>query len=122
MAVRATHKLDPWLRFFLLGMRETTALSIQGFKDILALKERIEREKMPTFHMRRQANAQALMRFLYQTPMVSIKAVADLIKAQTNTAAGLIDDFVKLGILKECTGQKRNRLFSFEDYVRLFKR
>jgi hypothetical protein len=43
------------------------------FKDILALKERIEREKMPTFHARRQANAQVLMRSLYQTPMVSIK-------------------------------------------------
>ena len=122
MAVRATHKLEPWLRFFLLGMRETAALSIQVFKDILALKERIEREKMPTFHVRRQANAQALVRFLYQTPMVSIKAVADLIKAQTNTAAALIDDFVKLGILKEFTGQKRNRLFIFKDYVRLFNR
>ena len=45
-----------------------------------------------------------------------------LIKAQTNTAAALIDDFVKLGILKEFTGQKRNRLFIFEEYVRLFKR
>ncbi len=122
MAVRATHKLEPWLRFFLLGMRETAALSIQVFKDILALKERIEREKMPTFHARRQANAQALVQFLYQTPMVSIKAVADLTKAQTNTAAALIDDFVKLGILKEFTGQKRNRLFIFKDYVRLFNR
>lgn len=122
MAVRATHKLEPWLRFFLLGMRETAALSIQVFKDILALKERIEREKMPTFHARRQANAQALIQFLYQTPMVSIKAVADLTKAQTNTAAALIDDFVKLGILKEFTGQKRNRLFIFKDYVRLFNR
>jgi Fic family protein len=122
MAVRATHKLEPWLRFFLLGMRETAALSIQVFKDILALKVRIEREKMPTFHARRQANAQVLMRSLYQTPMVSIKAVADLIKAQTNTAAALIDDFVKLGMLKEFTGQKRNRLFIFEDYVRFFKR
>ena len=122
MAVRATHKLEPWLRFFLLGMRETAALSIQVFKDILALKERIEREKMPTFHARRQANAQALMQFLYQTPMVSIKAVADLTKAQTNTAAALIDDFVTLGILTEFTGQKRNRLFIFKDYVQLFNR
>jgi len=122
MAVRATHKLEPWLRFFLLGMCETAALSIQVFKDILALKERIEREKMPTFHVRRQANAQALMQFLYQTPMVSIKAVADLIEAQTNTAAALIDDFVKLGMLKEFTGQKRNRLFIFKDYVRIFNR
>lgn len=122
MAVRTTHKLEPWVRFFLLGMRETAALSIQVFKDILALKEGIERESMPTFHVRRQANAQALMRALYQTPMVSIKSVAQLIQAQTNTAAALIDDFVKLGILQEFTGQKRNRLFVFERYVRLFKR
>ena len=122
MAVRTTHKLEPWLRFFLLGMRETAALSIQVFKDILALKEGIERESIPTFHVRRQANAQALMRALYQNPMVSIKSVAQLIQAQTNTAAALIDDFVKLGILQEFTGQKRNRLFVFERYVRLFKR
>ena len=122
MAVRSTHKLEPWVRFFLLGIRETAALSIQVFKDILALKERIEREQMPTFHLRRQANAQALMRRLYQTPMVSIKAVAQLIQAQTNTAAALVDDFVKLGILQEFTGQKRSRLFVFHEYVRLFNR
>ena len=122
MTVRTTHKQEPWLRFFLLGMRETTALSIQVFKDIMALKERIERKYMPTFHVRRQANAQALMRSLYGAPVTNIKMVTDLIKAQTNTAAALIDDFVKLGILREFTGQKRDRLFIFEDYVRLFKR
>jgi Fic family protein len=122
MGVRTTHKLEPWVRFFLLGVRETAASSIQVFKDILALKEQIERESMPTFHVRRQANAQTLMRALYQRPMVSIKSVAQLIKSQTNTAAALIDDFVKLGVLQEFTGQKRNRLFAFKDYVRLFKR
>ncbi|MBH0197380.1 MAG: Fic family protein [Nitrospira sp.] len=122
MAVRTTHKLEPWLRFFLLGMRETTALSIQVFKDILALKERIERKHMPTFHVRRQTNAQTLMQSLYRSPVTTIKMVTNLIQAETNTAAALIDDFVKLGILKELTGQRRNRLFIFDDYVRLFKR
>lgn len=122
MAVRTTHKLEPWLRFFLLGMRETTALSIQVFKDILALKERIERKHMPTFHVRRQTNAQTLMLSLYKSPVTTIKTVTGLIKAETNTAAALIDDFVKLGILKEFTGQRRNRLFIFDDYVRLFRR
>lgn len=122
MATRTTQKLEPWLRFFLLGMRESTALSIQVFKDILALKERIERKCMPTFHVRRQANAQTLMTSLYRAPVINIKMVTDLIKTQTNTAAALIDDFVKLGILRELTGQRRNRLFIFQDYVRLFKR
>ena len=122
MAVRTTQKMEPWLRFFLLGMRETTALSIQVFRDILTLKERIERKYMPTFHVRRQANAQMLMKSLYRVPVINIKMVTDLIKTQTNTAAALIDDFVKLGILRELTGQRRNRLFSFQDYVRLFKK
>jgi len=54
--------------------------------------------------------------------VTNIKMVTDLIKAQTNTAAALIDDFVKLGILRELTGQRRNRLFIFQDYVRLFKK
>ena len=122
MAVRTTQKMEPWLRFFLLGMRETTALSIQVFRDILTLKERIERKYMPTFHVRRQANAQMLLKSLYRAPVINIKMVTDLIKTQTNTAAALIDDFVKLGILRELTGQRRNRLFIFQDYVRLFKK
>jgi hypothetical protein len=62
------------------------------------------------------------MRSLYRNPVTSVKMATDLIQAQTNTAAALIDDFVKLGILKEFTGQRRNRLFIFEDYVQLFKR
>ncbi len=122
MAVRTTSKLMPWLSFFLLGVRETAAASIQVFRDILALKERIEREKLPTFHIRRQANAQALMRRLYQSPVVSIKAATLHLDTQTNTAAALIEDFVKLGILREFTGGKRNRLFVFDEYVRLFVR
>jgi len=122
MAVRATSKLRPWLSFFLLGVRETAASSIQVFKDILALKERIEREKLPTFHVRRQANAQALIRWLYQSPVINIQTATQRLGTQTNTAAALIDDFVKLGILRELTGGKRNRLFIFDGYVRLFVR
>ena len=77
---------------------------------------------MPTFHVRRQTNAQTLMLSLYRSPVTTIKMATDLIQAQTNTAAALIDDFVKLGILRELTGQRRDRLFIFEDYVRLFRR
>ncbi|GJL66910.1 MAG: hypothetical protein NPIRA05_18810 [Nitrospirales bacterium] len=50
-----------------------------------------------------------------------MKAVKDLLHVQTNTAAALIRDLVKQGILQEFTELKRNRLFLFEPYVRLFK-
>jgi len=121
MAVRTTSNLEPWLRFFLLGISEIAAQSSQVFKNILTLKEGLEREAIPTFHARRIKNAQTLMRLLYEYPVVTIKLVAKRLKVQTNTAAALITDFIKLDILREMTGQKRNRLFIFAAYVRLFR-
>jgi len=121
MAVRTTSKLEPWLRFFLLGISEIAAQSSQVFKNILTLKEGLEREAIPTFHARRIHNAQTLMRLLYESPVVTIKSVTERLKVQTNTAAALITDFIKLDILREMTGQKRNRLFIFAAYVRLFR-
>jgi len=121
MAVRATNKLEPWLQFFMLGLRETAQASIQVFKDILKLKDQIESHVLLTFHTKRRNNAHTLIQFLYGSPVITVKAVRELLHTQTNTAAALIRDLVKQGILQELTGLKRNRLFIFEPYVRLFK-
>jgi Fic family protein len=118
---RAKSDMIAWLRFFLIGVQETAERSTGVFKSILELKEKIEREIMPQFHVRRQANAQALMRFLYQSPVVNIKGVKVLLNVQTNTASALIGDFEKFGILVEKTGYKRNRTFVFSKYMQMFK-
>jgi len=44
------------------------------------------------------------------------------LKVTKQTANTLIKDFDNLGILKEQTGYKRNRIFVFEEYLRLFER
>jgi Fic family protein len=122
MAVRKGNQLREWLVFFLYGVRETAESSIQVFKDILTLKQRLEGEVLPHFSTRRQANAQTLMQHLYQAPVVNIKHVAKLLELQQNTAATLVNDFVKHGVLQELTGKQRNRLFWFRDYLLIFKR
>ncbi len=118
---RTRNDIAAWLRFILIGVQETAERSIGVFKSILELKERIEREVMPQFHARRQANAQTLMRALYQKPVVNIKGVKTLLDVQTNTASSLIGDFEKFGILEEKTGYKRNRTFIFSEYMLIFK-
>ncbi len=118
---RTKSDMAAWLRFFLFGVQETAERSIGVFKAILELKEWIERKIMPQFHVRRQLNAQTLMRSLYQSPVVNIKSVKSLLDVQTNTASSLIGDFEKSGILEEKTGYKRNRTFVFSKYVQLFK-
>lgn len=120
MAVRQGHHMKQWLIFFLFGIRETAENSIQVFKNILALKGRLEREVLPRFSTRRQQNAQTLMQHLYKTPAIDIKRVADLLGLQANTAATLVNDFVKYGVLHELTGKQRNRIFLFREYFIIF--
>jgi len=121
MAVRTTNNMQAWLRFFLEGVLETAKQSIQVFQDILQLKEQIEREKLPRLHIRKQKNAATLMQQLYQRPVVTINAVKELLSVQHSTAATLIKDFEQMGIVKEVSGSRRNRLYVFEPYVKLFR-
>jgi len=122
MAVREANKIKDWLIFFLYGVRETAQNSIQVFKDIITLKEELEREVLPHFSTQRQANAQNLMRQLYQRPIVTIKDVTKLLGLKTNTASALVNDFVKHDVLHELTGNKRNRTFLFRNYLAIFTR
>jgi Fic family protein len=121
MAVRHGNHLDQWLVFFLHGVRETAQRSIGVFRSILALKEQIERQAIPHLSTRKQPNAQALMRLLYQQPIVDVKHVSSALKLNTNTTNSLVADFVQHGILREITGQRRNRLFAFDQYLQIFK-
>lgn len=122
MAVRRGNHMRDWLVFFLHGVEETARASAGKFQAILTLKETIEREVLQRFSSRRQDNAQQLMHHLYGRPIVDVKAVADLIEATPNTASALIGDFAENGVLTEITGQRRNRLFAFHDYITLFSR
>lgn len=122
MAVRESNKMKEWLVFFLYGVRETAESSIQVFRDIIVLKERLEREVLPHFSTRRQKNAQTFMKYLYQNPLIDIKVVAKLLGLQANTAASLVNDFVRHGVLYELTGKQRNRIFWFKDYFIIFNR
>lgn len=122
MAVRQGNHMRDWLVFFLHGVEETARGSADVFRAILALKERIEREVLPRFSHRRQVNAQQLMRHLYAQPVVDVKAITSFLSTTTNTAASLISDLVEHGVLVEMTGQRRNRLFLFHDYLELFRK
>jgi len=120
MAVRESNQLKEWLVFFLYGVKDTAENSIQVFKNILILKERLEREVLPHFSTRRQNNAQKLMQFLYEIPFISINVAGKKLGIKHNTATALVNDFVKYGVLSETTGRKRNRLFWFTSYIMIF--
>ena len=122
MVVRQGNHLREWLIFFLHGLEETARASANVLRDILAIKEQIERNVLPRFSTRRQDNAQALMCRLYARRVVDVSEAARIIEATTNSADALIMDMVAHGVLAEVTGGRRNRLFAFDEYIELFKR
>lgn len=119
MSVRTSNNLAQWIKFFLVSVIETSKEGIETFQQILRLKEQIEDKKIVTLG-KKLPRAKELLNLLYKSPSVSVADVADYLTITPATANSLIQDFVRLGILKETTGRKRNRLFIFEKYLKLF--
>ena len=122
MAVREGNHLREWLVFFLYGVEQTARESAAVFRAVLQLKARIESEVLPRLSKTRQDNVQKIMRQLYAQPVVDVKWATRTTGASINTASGLIADLVNFGVLVEVTGQRRNRLFLFQEYLNIFKR
>ena len=117
--VRTHNDLTQWLRFFLEGVRSTAESSIETFKKIIALRHEVEL-KIITLG-KKQLSAKRLLQYLYMRPIVDIGDVAEALEINFSTATRLVDDFVRLKILVEKTGFKRNRQFSFDKYLMLFR-
>jgi Fic family protein len=119
--VRTHNDLLNWVKFFLIGVIETCENSSLTLKAILALKQDCEEKRIYTLG-KKIKTAKVLMDYLFQQPIVDAERVAATTKGSLVSAYKLLDDFMRLGILKEMTGAKRNRLFVFDEYFTLFNR
>jgi DNA-binding MarR family transcriptional regulator len=58
---------------------------------------------------------------LYGSPLVTVKELSKELGLSYSNANALVDRLCDLEILKEITGQRRNRIFTYESYLSLFK-
>ena len=117
--VREQNQLKQWLTFFLVGINETAQNAIDTFKKIIVLR-RIVEDKIKTLG-KRTSSGEKFLELLFSQPIIETTQVAKNLSVNVSTANRLIDSFVKLEILKEQTGFRRNRIFIFEEYVKLFR-
>lgn len=120
-AARTKNNLVQWLTFFLVGVLETAENSIQTFHKIIELRKKMEEEKIVKLG-KRIPLAVELFRYLYTKPIVDATEVAKVLKVNISTAHRLIQDFENLKIFKEQTGFKRNRIYVFDEYLKLFQK
>ncbi len=116
---RTKNNLGDWLHFFLNGMLETAQNSIETFTAVVRLRREVEEIKIPKLGKKSLLSLR-LVNHLYSHPVVDAIEIAKALDIHISTAHRLLQDFERIGILKEKTGFKRNRSFIFESYIRLF--
>jgi Fic family protein len=118
--VRTSNDLEHWIKFFLVGVAETAKNSKLTFEKIIVLRHRSEQKIMSLG--KRARVGQELLRHLYSQPILNANQIAERLQITYPSASTLVKQFEKIGILKETTGFKRNRLFVFSEYLKLFEK
>jgi Fic family protein len=118
-AVRSGGDWEGWLKFFIRGVDQVSREATDTAKNILQMRD--EHREMIVAELGGNAFALPLLNLLFEQPLVTITAVEKRLKCVYVTASKLVEHFVRLGILKEITGQRRNRRYRYEPYLALFR-
>ncbi len=116
--VREKDDITQWFKFFLVGVIETAKNSVSTFDSILKLQKEVE-AKIQTLGSRSK-NAQLIVNYLFQRPILDANKVKKLTNLSSPSVYKLIDDLESLGIIKETTGAKRGKIYMFREYTKLF--
>ncbi len=119
MNVREKNDITQWFKFFLVGIIETAKDGISTFDGIMQLQKQNEL-KIQSLGSR-AANAQKIVNQLYQRPVINAEKVKETVGISMPSAYKLIESLEKIGLLKEATGGQRNRMYVFEEYIKLFR-
>lgn len=117
--VREKNEISQWIKFFLVGIIDTSTNGIKTFDSILQLQKQVDKA-LQTLGSR-TANANKITNYLYQKPLINAEKVSKVAGISYPSAYKLIADMERLGILKEITGGQRSREYVFEKYLRIFR-
>ncbi|GAB4183190.1 MAG: Fic family protein [Terrimicrobiaceae bacterium] len=118
--VRTTGDWEAWLDFFAEAVIVTATQAVKAAQQLLDLSNQ-DRDKISDLG-RAAASTLQVHRVLMEHPIAtsgSLVKKTDIIPATVNKVLGHLE---QLGIVKELTAQKRNRLFSYAGYIEIMSR
>lgn len=118
-AAHGSDQVEDWLRFFLEGIEITADKSVSSIQRIHTLKE-LNKQKI----IKLGKSSYIGDRFhtaLFRAPYVRIRDVERITGLSNPNAILLVRKFEDAGILKEITGRKRNKVYSYKEYIQLFE-
>lgn len=116
-SVRRTGDWEAWLAFFLEGVR-VTADSAVATAERLEVLFREDRERIGAAG-RRAGSALRVHEALKARPLASLQDVSTRTGLSFPTAGTSMDLLLDLGIARELTGNRRNRVFAYDRYLKV---
>ena len=113
--VRREGDWEAWLAFFLDGVRETAEGAVSTAQRLAAMFQDDRRQVEPAG--RRVGSALRVHEALKARPILSLPAICDATGLSFPAAASGMDLLADLGIARELTGKRRNRLFVYDRYL-----
>ncbi len=114
--VREEGAWQEWLRFFLEGVKETSAQAVEAARSIL---ERFEEDRLKIRDgLGRSANSALRMHeFLQENPVVTTSRAAEEMTISRPTITSALENLQELGIVREMTGKERYRVYAYDEYL-----
>jgi Fic family protein len=113
--VRTEGAWEDWLAFFLEGIETTAGEVSKAVRRSLALFA-ADRKKIATLG-RASSSAQRVHEYMQKRPIANITAMSKTLDLSVPTVTAALQHLKQLGIAKEMTGGRRNRLFSYSKYL-----
>jgi len=118
-AVHEEDNIEGWLKFFLLGIIETSNEAVETARKILRLKE--ENTMKITDFGRISKNALLILESLYRNPFITLNNVVRITKISKSNAHNLVKRLTSVEILKPVgVIRTREKVFYHERYYKLF--
>lgn len=113
--VRHDGNWEAWVDFFLEGVEQTARSAVQTARRLVDLFEADTRRVQQTG--RSAANSMRVLSALRQRPALRLKNLCEHHGMTFPTATKAIQSLCTLGIARELTSQRRNRVFVYDAYL-----
>ena len=113
--VRETGDWESWLEFFFTGVAETGKSAVNTAQRLGDMFQADRRSVEASG--RRSGSALRIHHELTQRPIASISETAERAGLAFRTVASGMEQLVDLGIAREVTGQRRNRIYAYSEYL-----
>jgi Fic family protein len=115
--VRRTGDWEKWLAFFLEGVRETADGAVRTARRLVELFQK-DRDRIQKGG-RTAGSALRVHDVLKERPLAGLQEVSRRARLSFPASASGMKLLISLGIVRELTGKRRNRIFGYDRYLKI---